>query len=507
MAVDRRTRILLIAGALAAIAAALAAQGWGPRARPAARGPVTPTMLCSEQREAAERSQHEALRRRQAVLVARLEAGADPVRDAAAAAARGDFRLIRGITMMGTYALGVDCATAAENNGSVQPLTLATRFYSDVGGSCETQGGGDPCRTERLLDSYGPTYNRAIVANPLYPYGDLCRPAADGVAMRRIADPADYGFPDLAPTETPHDLHEAARRGTAAAVARMIAAAGTAGVDRADPYGLTPLAWAVIRHRPDVADRLMAAGASPVGADDCEAPDRPQSPLRLALRTGQEALARRMMTPVAIRRLRPWPGGLLDAAAQGGSASILSQMLREDHEGAAPDRIGRASGGDLPASSLAVIEDYSAGLCWRHRVPAGTRLRMVGVYQGANDSGSRSRHGMGRVTVYLAPSSRPVLLVLSAYEPVEWRIVRSPGARLAGVLALGMHRSRMTGAGAGVPVLINDRRDRCSKLEGAQLYAYEIDEQRQLAEPVERMIGRPVDDFQGSYSGTGFQLR
>jgi hypothetical protein len=492
-------------------AAALAAR-WctaSPRLGPgrAVPGLAEGKMQCRAQREAAERQESEALRRRQIALVARLE-GADPVRDAAEAAARGDFRLVRAVAMTGVHALGVDCRTPAFRASGVPPLTLATRFHSDVAGSCETGGGGDPCRTEKLLDAYGPAYNRAIVSNPLYPYGDLCRAsvAAGGPPPRMIADPVDYGFPDLARTDAPHDLHEAARRGTATAVERMIAAAGADGVDRADPYGLTPLAWAVIRRRPDVAARLLAAGASPTGRR-CDEPDRPESPLRLALMTGQEALARRMLTPAAMEDLRPWPAGLVEAAARGGSASLLARMLREEREGAAADRLGRP-GEALPASSLAVLRDYAAGLCWRHGLPANARVRMIGVYEGRNDSGSRDRHGMGVVTVALARSSRPVLLVLSAYEPVDWRIASAPGTRLAGVIAVGMHRPRVTGAAAGVPVLINDQRDRCPAMRTASLYVYQPgEEQERLADAIELMVVRPVEDFEGSYSGTAFELR
>lgn len=501
---------LLRAGALAALlvgAVGWAAQSLEPPAPldPAAADPRDPQRLCREQRRSAELAQGAEERRRQVEVVARLE-GADPARDAAAAAVRGDFRLIRGETMGGTYALGADCRTPADSG--LQPLTLATRFYSDIPGSCETRGGADPCRTERLLDSYGPAYNRALVSNPLYPYRDLCRPVAGTIAVHslRIDDPVRYGFPDLAGTETPLDLHEAARRGSAAAVARTIAAAGAGGIDRADPWGLTPLAWAVIRRRPEVAARLLAAGASPIGAG-CDEPGRPESPLRLALRTGQEALARRMMTPAAMKRLRPWPGGLVEAAAQGGSAAILARMLGEEREGPAATDLGQSPGESLPASSAAVLQAYAAGLCWRRPLPAGARLRMIGVYKGGNGSGSWAGHDMGAVTVTLAPSRRPVFLVLSAYEPVEWRIVRSPGVRLAGVLAVGMHRPRVTGAGAGVPVLINDRRDHCPDLRTARLHAYTPDELQTLAEAVERMVGRPVDDLQGRSSATAFELR
>jgi hypothetical protein len=476
--------------------------------RAAGRQDVERRLLCNRRRDASEQADGQARQRDQIALVGRLE-GADPAADAQAAVARGDFRLIRGIAMTGTYPLGVDCRTSHVNRGA-PPLTLATRFYSDVVNSCETPGGPDRCRTELLLDAYGPAFNRALVSHPAYPYADLCRVPSGAPApssSRRIADVAEYGFPGLAPTERPHDLHEAARRGTPAAVARMIAAAGRAAIDRPDRYGMTPLAWAVARRRPDVAARFLAAGASPIG-EDCDDPAREQSPLRLALLTGQEALARRMLTPAVTARVTPWPAGLFEAAARGGSASLLARMLREPHQGPAASHLG-GRGHPLPAASEAVLEAFDRTLCWRRPVSRAVSVRMIGVYESRAVAGRLGGyHVQGPVSVRVAASRRPVLLVLVGYEPVEWRIELAPGARLAGVVAMGMHRPIVTGDVRGAPVLVNDQRDNCPALGGGQVYAYEAGEaQQRIADAVERMIGVPVADFQGSYSAASFEIR
>ncbi|MEA3014733.1 MAG: hypothetical protein QOD42_3278 [Sphingomonadales bacterium] len=132
---------------------------------------------------------------------------------------------------------------------------------------------------------------------------------------------------------------------------------------------------------------------------------------------------------------------------------------------------------------------------------------MIGVYRAAAGR-SGGQHERGPVSVRVSASRQPILLILVAYEPVEWRIEAARGARLAGVVAMGMHRPIVTGDVRGAPVLINDQRDHCHALGGGQVYAYEPgEEQRRIADAVGRMTGIPVADFQGRYSAASFEIR
>ena len=248
-----RARFLLLAG-LAALPLSgscrpsSADQGVGA---PDRRQSVARIIRCRQDQQARLEEGRRALQASQQALARRLEGGtADPVRDAHDAAARGDFRLIRGMAMTGTYPYGLECRAPVTNSND-PPMTLAVRFFSDVPGSCETAGGRNACALEAAMDRYAPVYNRALAAEPLYPHGDICRPMADGppTPPRPLSDPVDYGFPDLVHTDRPHDLHEAARRGTPAALAALIARKRDS-IDAPDAWGLSPLAWAVIRISP-----------------------------------------------------------------------------------------------------------------------------------------------------------------------------------------------------------------------------------------------------------------
>lgn len=458
-------------------------------------------MQCREQRQEAAEALAAEHRQSHVALVSRLEY-ADPEEDAVAAGERGDFRLIRGMYLMGTFAMGVECRVPSTNRWQGAPLTLATRFYSDVVGSCETGGGQDPCRTEHLLDAYGPAYNRALVSHPEYPYQDLCRISKDGFGrsiQEVISDPVSYGFSDLELTDRPHDIYEAARRGTKAAVRRMIEGASVGAIDDADPYGLSPLAWAVIERRPEIAAMFLAAGASPIGYE-CDKPDRKESPLRLALRTGQEDIVRDMLTAEVLKRVTPWPSSLVEAAALGGSTSILAEMLRERNFRVSVGQIAERASSPLPASSEAIIDWFVRGLCWRHDAPSGASVRMLGTY------GSESIKKGAPVTVSVV-ASRPVFLVLTAYAPLEWRIEVARGAEVVGVLAVGVHGARVTGDVAGVPIVINDSLNHCPTLNGGPFYADRIGpQQAQLANRVEKMLGTPISNFQGHYQASAFEI-
>ena len=461
---------------------------------------------CREAQQAGVEERRRALQASQTRLAAALENGsADPVRDARAAAARGDFRLVRALTMGGTYPFGLECRSPVSNSND-PPMTLAVRFYSDVLGSCETAGGTNACALEAAMDRYAPVYNRTLAADPLYPHADICRPLDDRQPRqpRHLYDPVDFGFPDLVPTDRPHDLHEAARRGTAAALASLLAS-GRGAIDAADPWGLSPLAWAVIRHRSDAAAQLLAAGADPLGPG-CQV-DAAESPLRLALQTGQEALARAMLTPAVRARLTPWPTGLLRAAAQGGLASLLQTMLQERHAYVRRQDLERREGPPLSAPVLAVLDAQRSSLCLRGPLPRNAVATMIGVYESSDRIDFPYGNQPGRITVRIPATDRPLILVASAYEPVEWRIVRAPGARLVAIYALGYYMPRVTGDLGGVGFVTNDMRERCERLHYRGSAPYQPgDDQRALAAAAETMLGVPVRGFQGSYSAAGFTL-
>ncbi|WP_227817275.1 hypothetical protein [Nitrogeniibacter aestuarii] len=127
-------------------------------------------------------------------------------------------------------------------------------------------------------------------------------------------------------------------------------------------------------------------------------------------------------------------------------------------------------------------------------LPSSAKVEAVGVYQGARTSGPTSTDGrkMGTVDVHVRQGSKPLILVLSSYEPVHWRISRVPGARLDGVLLSGYHQSQVTGAGSARVLNIG------------RSYAYKRGSSKYTA--LDREVrswtgGQGIQVFQGRYDG------
>jgi hypothetical protein len=125
------------------------------------------------------------------------------------------------------------------------------------------------------------------------------------------------------------------------------------------------------------------------------------------------------------------------------------------------------------------------------------QVEAVGVYQGAS-GGSKTPDGrkLGYVEVRIRRSTKPIVLVLSSYEPVRWMLISESGARLAAVLVSSYYPSQVVGAGS-VPVVVN-----------GSTFAYKTDGSgyRALNQAVSNVIGKDIGVFQGRYDGGQFSV-
>ena len=132
-------------------------------------------------------------------------------------------------------------------------------------------------------------------------------------------------------------------------------------------------------------------------------------------------------------------------------------------------------------------------------LPQNAQVEAVGVYQGSGSSGGISSDGrkMGVVEVRVRRGSTPTILVLSSYEPVQWKISLDPGAQLAGVLVSGYYQSRVMGAGSARVLQIGGN------------YAYERGSSGYNA--LDREVrswtgGQGIRVFQGRYEGGSYTV-
>lgn len=125
------------------------------------------------------------------------------------------------------------------------------------------------------------------------------------------------------------------------------------------------------------------------------------------------------------------------------------------------------------------------------------RLEAIGVYQATNPNARPGEpRKTGIIEVKVRRSDKPIVLVLSSYEPVRWMLISEPGARLSAVLLSGYHQSSVVGAGSSRIVNLG------------QKYAYtsNSNEYKTLDEDVMRMTGRRIQMMQGRYEGSAFSV-
>ncbi|WP_065868116.1 MULTISPECIES: hypothetical protein [Stenotrophomonas] len=123
------------------------------------------------------------------------------------------------------------------------------------------------------------------------------------------------------------------------------------------------------------------------------------------------------------------------------------------------------------------------------------RIEAVGVYEAANGvHGVGIQRQAGSIQVRVRRSNAPTILVLSAYEPVNWMLTVESGANLQAVLVGGYHQGQVFGAG-------NAR-----IMQLGRNYAYKRGDggYSALDAEVQRLTGKSIGVFQGRYDGTTF---
>lgn len=279
-----------------------------PAAEPACNDPLADPATLERDREADK------------ALKTLLASGqADPVAEARKAAAAGDFRLVAAVTLGGidTSQFGAQCVL----RGGLSPrmARVVTYFGEDslpTPAPSEAPSGG----TEDRLATFARTFNEALIADPAYPYRDVCR-SVPVLAVKKGAAAQEpnvakgperaYGYAKLGPLPENATLADAARRGNVAALRRMLDEEPSADptgdaldapqtIDSPDLFGMTSLAWAIAYHRDGAARFLLARQASPSGAQ-CQALMDRDSPMQIARAQGwlQMVLKMKALVPEA----------------------------------------------------------------------------------------------------------------------------------------------------------------------------------------------------------------
>jgi hypothetical protein len=127
---------------------------------------------------------------------------------------------------------------------------------------------------------------------------------------------------------------------------------------------------------------------------------------------------------------------------------------------------------------------------------AGAQVEGVGVYEAANGYSSGNDHKPGTIDVDIRRSLRPIVLVLTSYEPVHWKINRMPGATVTAVILSSYYPSQVEGAGIARVLVAGSN---FAYGRGGSGYS-------SLNRQIMTMIGKPIEMFQGTYSGARFSV-
>ncbi len=129
-------------------------------------------------------------------------------------------------------------------------------------------------------------------------------------------------------------------------------------------------------------------------------------------------------------------------------------------------------------------------------LPDDFRVYAIGTYSGTlpldiqlDDSGNK----VTQVDVLVNKTDKPVVLVLTAYDPVVWRVGRTENTKIAGVLVSGYHGQALIGIGKDTPHAISSYEEM-----GDFPYFYASRASNQLLKmnnTVKQLVGREIDHF------------
>ncbi|MDP3816618.1 PQQ-binding-like beta-propeller repeat protein [Pseudomonas sp.] len=129
-------------------------------------------------------------------------------------------------------------------------------------------------------------------------------------------------------------------------------------------------------------------------------------------------------------------------------------------------------------------------------VAKDAQIEGIGVYESSNNLSKGPGNRPGSISLAIRPTARPLILVLSSYESVTWRISPQDKDNIKLILLSSYYPSSVEGAGNARTVVIN----------GGFAYSRESEDYAHLRKAVMAQTGRDIQIFQGSYKGSHFSV-
>lgn len=184
-----------------------------------------------------------------------------------------------------------------------------------------------------------------------------------------------------------------------------------------------------------------------------------------------------------------------------------------------------------------IVELLAIAACLLPSVPeANTAVYVIAAYQGyvkpaaapvpplpRNIIRERHRRGPdrtneapGEVTVTVAKGKSPIILVVTAYRTIKWRIEAEPGS-LSRVIVSSVYPQIVEGIDANIPVatlckVTGDKdafyadRDTPRMTDHPKLQAKTVEKYEYLVKRVKELTGKEITRFQGMNTAKAFQV-
>ena len=142
-------------------------------------------------------------------------------------------------------------------------------------------------------------------------------------------------------------------------------------------------------------------------------------------------------------------------------------------------------------------------------------LHLIGVYEATADrgNGNRAKSALAkpskRIAIKVERRNKPIILALSAYEPVNWNINVEPGTVIEKIIVNGYHNQTVSGV-SGIPIEEHSY-EKTGDYIGEFIYKWgataESPNTPSLVTKLEQINSTSLTSFQGCYRGTNFSLK
>jgi hypothetical protein len=135
-------------------------------------------------------------------------------------------------------------------------------------------------------------------------------------------------------------------------------------------------------------------------------------------------------------------------------------------------------------------------------------LHLIGVYEANSQHGNEQR-AKSAIEVKVERQNKPIILALSAYEPINWNVTVEPGAVIEKILVNGYHNQTISGV-TGIPVEEHSYEETGDYL-GNFIYKWDATTEStntpSLVTKLEQINHTKLTSFQGCYRGTSFTIK